>query len=176
MRPLPAALLTAASLLAAAPHARAHNGPPYPILEKRVVGPYQVSVWTDPDATDDGTPGGQFWVVVHAADGSPVPGDLGAVLTARPLRPGAPQVAAARPPASDRSVLFARVLMDHEGPWRVAVALDGTLGSASVEEDVEATYDTRPPPYLIAVYALPFVAVAFLWLKAVRSRRRFPPR
>ena len=24
--------------------------------------PYMVSIWTDPDTTDDGTPGGQFWI------------------------------------------------------------------------------------------------------------------
>jgi hypothetical protein len=40
-----------------------------------------------------------------------------------------------------------------------------------VEADVEATYDTRPPPYMLFVYALPFLAVGALWLKAMRSRR-----
>ena len=38
----------------------AHNGPPYPIVSNQISGPYSISVWTDPDTTDDGTPAGQF--------------------------------------------------------------------------------------------------------------------
>jgi len=42
--------------------AAAHSGPPFPIVADRVAGTYRVSIWTDPDATDDGSAGGQFWV------------------------------------------------------------------------------------------------------------------
>ena len=57
----------AAVLLLAASLAEAHDGPPFPIVSDHVAGPYRISVWTDPDATDDGSPGGQFWVIVEAA-------------------------------------------------------------------------------------------------------------
>ena len=60
-------------VLAAGAAVHAHDGPPYPIVSDRVSGPYVVSIWTDPDSTDDGTPvgppgvgpGPPLWV--HAA-------------------------------------------------------------------------------------------------------------
>src|SRR5262249_37452498 len=45
----------------------AHSGPPFPIVNDHVVGAYSVSVWTDPDATDDQTAAGKFWVTVQPA-------------------------------------------------------------------------------------------------------------
>ena len=41
--------------------ARAHDGPPFPILVDQKVGPCMISVWTDPDV---GT--GTFFVIVSA--------------------------------------------------------------------------------------------------------------
>jgi hypothetical protein len=61
--------------------------------------------------------------------------------------------------------------MDHEGRFHVRVTIDGPLGRAEVEADVDATYDLRPPPAMIAVYLLPFVAVGFLWVKLLLRRR-----
>jgi len=37
---------------------------------------------------------------------------------------------------------------------------------------VEATYDLRPAPALLAVYLLPFLLVGFLWTKRLLQRRR----
>jgi hypothetical protein len=174
MRGRGAALGLALGASLAAPAGHAHDGPPFAVVEDHIVGGYRLSLWTDPDATDDGSPGGQFWIVVHAADGKPLPGAVTAVLSARPGR-GGPLVAGTAPmPGNDRSILFARVVMDHEGPWRVSVSLDGPLGQATLQADVEATYDTRPPPFMLVLYALPFLAVGALWLKAARSRRRGP--
>ena len=42
---LPAAVL----LLACGARVRAHEGPPYPILVDKTLGPCVVSVWSDPD-------------------------------------------------------------------------------------------------------------------------------
>src|SRR5690349_11751219 len=51
-----------------------HSGPPFPIMSDQAAGPYVVSIWTDPDTTDDGSAGGQFWTRVHpAADGVQLP-------------------------------------------------------------------------------------------------------
>ncbi len=61
-----AVLATVATLALAAP-AVAHSGPPYPVVSNQVAGPYRLSVWTDPDATDDGSAGGQFWVTIEPA-------------------------------------------------------------------------------------------------------------
>jgi hypothetical protein len=62
--------------------------------------------------------------------------------------------------------------MDHEGRFAVRTTIEGPLGSASDDAEVDATYDLRPPPILIAVYLMPFVLVGFLWLKLLSRRRR----
>jgi len=61
------ALLLAGSVAGQPLHA--HDGPPFPIVSEHTAGAYAVSVWTDPDTTDDGTAGGQFWVVLRPASG-----------------------------------------------------------------------------------------------------------
>ena len=46
------------------------------------------------------------------------------------------------------------------------------LGRAEVDSRVDATYDLRPAPWLIALYLLPFVAIGALWGKVLLRRRR----
>ena len=88
---------TLALLLAVPAAARAHDGPPFPILIDRVAGPYQLSIWTDPDATDDGSAGGQFWVRLKAVQGR-LPGATRASVAIRPRdREGAELSAPADP-------------------------------------------------------------------------------
>jgi hypothetical protein len=160
----------------------AHDGPPFPIVSERVVGPYIVSVWTDPDATDDGSPGGQFWIVLrrrsdeggpHARDSLPL--GTSATIAIRPLdRPngsGPPHTVRAEPVDGNLSRQFAALLMDHEGRFAVHVTIDGPLGRTAVDAEVEATYDLRPPPMMIFVYLLPFVLVGALWAKLLLRRR-----
>lgn len=168
----PLAALAAALLLA--PPAAAHDGPPFPIVSTAPVGPYELSVWTDPDTTDDGTPGGQFWVMLRAARaGAALPPDTRAVVTIRPLdRPGDALTSRAEPVGGDPGRQFAALVMDHEGRFAVHVAVSGALGEAAVNAEVDATYDLRPPPVLMALYVLPFVAVGLLWLKLLVRRRR----
>ena len=67
------AIVVAFMLTAFAVRVGAHSGPPYPILSDQVAGAYLISVWTDPDTTDDGSPGGQFWIRFHLVDGGEVP-------------------------------------------------------------------------------------------------------
>jgi hypothetical protein len=154
--------------------ADAHDGPPFPIVADRVAGNYRVSVWTDPDATDDGSAGGQFWVILEAtADGAPVPAGTRVTVAVSPLdRAGPAMTAPASPTQEDPARQFGAVVLDHEGRFRVHVTLDGPLGPAAIESEVEATYDLRPPPIMLAVYALPFLMVGFLWLKLLLRRRR----
>jgi len=154
--------------------ALAHRGPPFPIVPSRSAGPYDVSVWTDPDSTDDGSAGGQFWVTVRPSNAAmPLPADTRVDVAIRPLdRPGPTNASRAEPVAGDASRRFAALVMDHEGRFHVRVTIDGPLGPAEVEAEVEATYDLRPPPVLIAVYLIPFVLVGFLWLKLLLRRRR----
>ncbi len=170
------ACLGAASILFAAP-ALAHSGPPFPIVQDRVVGPYRIAVWTDPDTTDDGSAAGRFWVTVHpVAEGATLPADTRArISVAAPDRPAsAAHSAGTDLVGGDVSHQFAALVLDHEGLFHVKVAIDGALGPADVESDVQATYDLRPPPSLILLYLFPFALVAGLWLKLLMKRRRSP--
>lgn len=151
----------------------AHDGPPFPIVSDRVAGPYLISIWTDPDTTDDGSPGGQFWVMLRRADGNDVPpAGTTAVVAIRSLdRPGGEHTAAATAVRGDIGNQFAAVLMDHEGRFHVRVDVGGPLGAASVDARVDATYDLRPPPYLLALYVAPFLLVGLLWGRVLVHRR-----
>ena len=152
----------------------AHDGPPYPIVSNHISGPYSISVWTDPDTTDDGTPGGQFWVTLEpAGEANAVPPGTVATVSIRPLDRSGPPREGQSAPVSDG---FVALVMDHEGWFAVRVTVDGPNGRGQVEAEVAATYDLRPPPGLIVLYLLPFVAVGALWVKVLVSRRRAAPR
>jgi hypothetical protein len=151
----------------------AHSGPPYPIVSDRVSGPYSISIWTDPDATDDGAAGGQFWVVVETARGDEVPASTRATISIRPLDRAEPaRHARAEPVRADVGNQFAALNLDHEGPFAVEVTVDGPLGRTTIEARADATYDLRPPPYMLAWYLLPFVLAGLLWAKLLMRRRR----
>jgi hypothetical protein len=158
----------------------AHSGPPFPIVSDRVAGNYVVSIWTDPDATDTGKPGGQFWVVLRARrTEADVPAGTRVTVAIRARdRAGAPELSARAAPVDGMAGRqFAALLMDHEGPFAVRVAVDGPLGPAEMTSAVDATYDLRPPPVLFFVYVLPFVAIGLLWMRVLwkrRSLRRSP--
>lgn len=151
----------------------AHSGPPFPIVTSRAAGAYSISVWTDPDTTDDGRAAGQFWIVVDSGDGkATIPPGTQATVAIRPLdRDGAAREARAAPVNGLVARQFAALLMDHEGPFAVHVTVDGPLGRAAVDGQVTATYDTRPAPWLIVVYLIPFVGLGVLWMKALRVRK-----
>ena len=152
----------------------AHTGPPFPIVSNKTEGAYEISVWTDPDSTDDGTAAGRFWVTVRPAAGtSPLPQATRVNVSLVSVdRPGETRAGAAPPIADDPVHRYVALVMDHEGRFRVRVAVDGPLGTATTEADVDATYDLRPAPYLIAVYMLPFLLIGFLWIKLMVRRRR----
>ena len=153
--------------------ARAHDGPPFPILSDLVAGPYVVSIWTDPDTTDDGSAGGQFWVRLFAVNKTPLPQQTSATVEIKPLdRAGANRSARAAPVRGDVTNQFAAVLMDHEGRFAVHVVIDGPLGGATVDAEVAATYGLRPPRSLVLLYAVPFVLVGLLWGRLLIRRRR----
>jgi hypothetical protein len=132
-----------------------------------------VSIWTDPDTTDDGTAGGQFWVLLEDRAGKAPPVGTVSTVSITPLsRPGAGELtAAAEPVDSDPGRQFAALVMDHEGLFHVRVDVDGPLGAASVTTEVEATYDTRPAPIMLFIYMVPFVLLGLLWFRVLRRRR-----
>ena len=150
----------------------AHDGPPFPIVSDRAAGPYRVSIWTDPDATDDGAAGGQFWVRLDTVNDTPIPEQTRARIAIRPLdREGPALTRTADPVSGTVTNQFAALVMDHEGRFAVHVTVDGPLGAASVEAEVSATYDLRPEPILLFVYLVPFVLVGLLWGRLLARRR-----
>jgi hypothetical protein len=165
--------LAAVALVVFAARLQAHSGPPFPILSDRVAGPYRVGIWTDPDATDDGTLGGQFWITLEqAATGGAVPGATRARVFLQALDRQAPeQSAATEPVAGDVGNQFAALLMDHEGPFAVRVEIDGPLGATQVTSRADATYDLRPAPYMLVWYLAPFLLAAVLWTRLLLKRR-----
>jgi hypothetical protein len=154
--------------------ASAHEGPPYPIVSNQLLGRYRISVWTDPDTTDDGSAGGQFWVMIDPARaGDAVPSDVQAVVTIRPLdRPGAALMARAASVNQNPSRQFATLVMDHEGRFAVHVDVESASGRVSVDSEVQATYDLRPSRFVLVIYLIPFLLVGFLWTTLLVRRRR----
>jgi hypothetical protein len=152
---------------------RAHEGPPFPIVQDQIAGGYRVSLWTDPDTTDDRSPGGQFWVrLAPARPAGTLPSGTRATVSVSPLdRQGPQEQQAAAPVKGDVTNQFASLVMDHEGRFAVHVAITGPLGDATVDAQVAATYNLRPPPLLLLVYVAPFVAIGILWLRIVSKRR-----
>ena len=149
----------------------AHDGPPFPIVSDRSAGAYTISIWTDPDTTDDGTAGGQFWIVLATGAGT-VPAGTYATVTATPLAPlGEPRSARAAL-SGNASSKYVGLVLDHEGRYAVQVTIDGPLGRAAIDSEVTATYDLRPAPFVIVLSIVPFVLVGLLWTKLLMRRRK----
>lgn len=167
------AVLVVLTMLAVPGALRAHSGPPFPIVSDATRGPYTISVWTDPDATDDGAPGGQFWIVIGpAAQGLTIPPDTRATLWVKARTTNAPaHTTRAEPVRGNVTNQFGAVVMDHEGPFEVHVEVNGALGHAAIDSMVDATYDLRPPPYMLIWYLVPFLMAGFLWTRLLLRRR-----
>jgi hypothetical protein len=174
------ALTTIMAVAATGATLAAHSGPPFPILSDRVAGAYQVSIWTDPDATDDRSAAGKFWVTLQpapqAADGRAIPAATRVDVTIKALDRNDVEVSGRGQPINgDAARQFVALVMDHEGPFGVQVTVDGPLGKADVHASTDATYDLRPRPILIAVFVLPFLLVGFVWGKLLIRRRMLRP-
>jgi hypothetical protein len=165
-----------ALVLAAGGEARAHSGPPFPVVQDHVAGPYRLSIWTDPDATDDRSAGGQFWVIVEPSAGGPAPSPPRVTVAARALdrEEAAEERVAAAPDPRAPERHFAALVLDHEGRWRVTAAVSGPAGTFTAAADVDATYDQRPAPAVIPFLVLPFLLVGGLWLRGLAVKRRHP--
>jgi hypothetical protein len=159
-------LVTAAPLFA-------HNGPPFPVVTDRVVGNYVISLWADPDASDDGDKDGRFWVVVNpATKGVTLPADTAVQIAIWPVeRRDAIRSETAAADQREPARRLAAFAIDHEGKYGVKATITGSLGPAVIESVVDAEYDARPRPLLIAVFALPFVLIGFVYLKLLVRRR-----
>lgn len=156
-------------LTCAATPARAHEGPPFPILVDQRVGPYVASVWTDPDIGI-----GTFFVVLEPRKGKSLPAGTKVHIGVQPVSRRLVEVLydAAPQPVRFGERHYAEVPFDQGGRWRVRVLLEGPAGGGELRAEVEPTPDGTLGPIDLVIYGLPFLAVGFLWLRAaMRSRR-----
>jgi hypothetical protein len=149
--------------------AGAHNGPPFPIIENKKVGPCIVALWTHPDV---GT--GAFYVFVEPVPGESIPDDLKVKIGVRPVTGRLPEkfYEAERVQSRDQVQYNAQAEFDRQELWSVRLVLQSSRGSGEATAEVEVT----PPGFGrwdLLLYLLPFLAVAFLWILGVsRAKRR----
>ncbi len=165
-------LLTAGLLLLCGARVVAHEGPPYPIIVDKTLGPCVLSVWSDPDV---GT--GTFFFILEPAPGGRLPDDIRIEIGVRPTSGRLPEAiyAAERADSGGRVQFKALVPFDAEELWRVRVSLQSAQGGGETTTDVEVT----PPGYGrwdLLIYLLPFAAIGALWLRAfIKGRSRGRP-
>jgi hypothetical protein len=166
---LPRRLAAVLVLLTLTRPAGAHEGPPFPIVMDEQVGPFLVSVWTDPDI---GT--GTFFVVLEPRDGGDLPENIIVKIGVAPVSGRLEEVFYQAESQAVRygARYFAEVAFDQGEWWDVHVVIDSAAGGGTITSKVEATPDGSIGPLGMVVYLLPFVAVGLLWLKAVLRKRR----
>jgi hypothetical protein len=149
--------------------ASAHNGPPFPIIENRRVGPCIVALWTHPDV---GT--GAFYVFVEPAPGGSIPDDLKIKIGVQPATARLPErfYEGARVKSRGEMQYNAQADFDRQELWRVRLVVQSSQGGGEATAQVEVT----PPGFGrwdLLFYLLPFLLVAFLWFRGIsRARRR----
>jgi hypothetical protein len=148
--------------------AKAHNGPPFPIIVDKKVGPCTVSLWTHPDV---GT--GTFFVILTPQPGVTCPDDLKIEIGVQPVSGRLPEVRypARREELRGQLQYKTEVVFDAQEFWNVRLVLNSARGSGEASARVEAT-----PPGLgrwdLLFYVSPFLAIAVLWGRAIARRRR----
>ena len=149
--------------------ALAHNGPPFPIIENRKVGPCIVALWTHPDV---GT--GAFYVFVDPAPGGTIPDDLKIKIGVQPVTGRLPEkfYEAAHVKSRGQVEYNAQADFDRQELWRVRLVIESSQGGGEATADVQVT----PPGFGrwdLLLYLLPFLLVAFLWFRGItRAKQR----
>src|SRR5277367_6717109 len=116
--------------------ANAHNGPPFPIIENKKVGPCIVALWTHPDV---GT--GAFYVFIEPAPGGAVPDDLKIQIGVQPVTGRLPEVlyAAERVKSRGQVQFNAQANFDRQELWRVRLIIQSSQSTGEATAQVEVT-------------------------------------
>ena len=147
----------------------AHNGPPFPIIENKKVGPCIVALWTHPDV---GT--GAFYVFVDPAPGGTIPDDLKIKIGVQPVTGRLPEkfYEAAHVKSRGQVEYNAQADFDRQELWRVRLVIESSQGGGEATAEVQVT----PPGFGrwdLLLYLLPFLLVAFLWFRGItRAKQR----
>jgi hypothetical protein len=149
--------------------AYAHIGPPYPIMQNRKVGPFNVEVWSNPDV---GT--GSFYIVIDPPKGSglTVPADMKVQVSVQPVSKRLPVATynTWREKLLDHVEFKAVVPFDKEETWHVHIAFASSTASGEADTDVQVT-PTLLGRWDLLLFLLPFTGIGVLWFKAATVRR-----
>lgn len=151
--------------------ASAHNGPPFPILQKHVTGPYLLSIWADPNVGK-----GTFYVFLDPPSGGQLPPDTQVEVGVRPVTGRLPEVVYPAPAKTlwGRLQYVAVADFDREEKWRVRTVLHYGNQSSEATTEVVAT-PKGPGRWEFLLYLCPFLAAGYLWVRALlRSRAPQP--
>src|ERR1041385_4170271 len=146
----------------------AHNGPPFPLFENKMIGPYKVALWTHPDV---GT--GTFFVILDPPTGGPLPGDLSIKIGVQPVSGRLPEVVYAAERVNLRGQVQYNVQADFDRQefWRVRLILQSVQAAGEATAQVEVT----PPGFGrwdLLFYALPFLIIGFIWSRAIARNHK----
>jgi hypothetical protein len=160
--------LAIGSIPGAVRQASAHEGPPYPIIVDKMIGPCLLSVWADPDVGV-----GTFYIILDPPQGGTLPEDVTVEIGVRPVsgRLAEARYKAGREALGSRTQFKAEIPFDAQELWTTRVLLNSSRGGGEAVVEVEVT----PPGYGrwdLLLYLFPFLAVGFLWLNAFLRRRR----
>jgi hypothetical protein len=144
----------------------AHNGPPFPIIVDREIGPCMVSLWTHPDIGI-----GTFWVMVDPPTGGSIPGDLKVRVGIQPVSGRIAEVIYPAERDDQRGQVQYKVLapFDRQEFVRARVLLESSRGGGEAAAEVEVT-PVGLGRWDLLVYALPFAGAGFLWFRAIARR------
>jgi hypothetical protein len=147
--------------------AKAHNGPPFPIIENKNIGPCVISLWTHPDIGV-----GTFFVFVEPAPGKSIPADLKFNLGIQPESKRLPEVIYSMNREDDHGQLQykASVDFDRDDFFRVRLVWQDAQEKAETFSRVEAT-PVGFGRWDLLLYLLPFLAVGLLWFRGITRRR-----
>jgi hypothetical protein len=127
-----------------------------------------LSLWTHPDVGI-----GTFFVLINPQLGKALPKDLKFSIGIAPVSGRLPEVIYPMWVEKNRTQpeFKNEVQFDQDEMWKVRLILTSAEGNAEATAQVEAT----PPGYGrwdLLLFALPFLAVGFLWFKMMTKRRR----
>jgi hypothetical protein len=149
--------------------ALAHIGPPYPIMQNRKVGPFNVEVWSNPDV---GT--GSFYIIIDPPKGSAlaVPADMKVQVSVQPVSKRLPVATynTWREKLLDHVEFKTLVPFDKEETWHIHITFDSSTASGEADTDVQVT-PTLLGRWDLLLFLLPFAGIGVLWFKAATVKR-----
>jgi hypothetical protein len=162
------AFCTALLLVSLSYPLRAHNGPPFPIIVDKRIGPVIVSLWTHPDIGI-----GTFWVILDPPPGGSIPKDLKIQVGVQPIngRIAERRYRAAIDDSSEQLQYKVEAPFDRQEFIHARVILQSAQGGGEAMATVEVT-PTGFGRWDLGFFLLPFLGAGFLWYRAMSRRRR----